>query len=394
MKSILVVFGTRPEAIKMAPVVQALRELEQVKVEICVTGQHKEMLHDVLSVFTITPDYDLSLMRPNQGLVEITTAVLTGINTLFLKKKYDIVLVHGDTTTTLSTSLAAFYHKIPVGHIEAGLRTYDIHSPWPEELNRRVTTLITSYHFAPTAAARLNLLGEGIHDQSIIVTGNTVIDALFAIKKRIETDQTLHTALLAKFSYLQDDKKIILVTMHRRENFGKNLEQTCSAIQKIAQRSDVQIIYPVHFNPNVRGPVKEKLSDIEHVFLIEPQQYVEFVYLMLRADIILTDSGGVQEEAPSLGKPVLVTRDTTERPEAIEAGTVKLVGTEYDKIISTINLLLDDPKSYQKMANAKNPYGDGTAARRICEHIRCYLWDQSKPQTLPLSTDINLLQLT
>lgn len=382
MKSILVVFGTRPEAIKMIPVVKALRQLSGVRLEVCVTGQHKEMLYDVLRVFNITPDYDFCLMKPNQDLIEITNGVLAGMKALFSTKTYQLILVHGDTTTTLATSLAAFYHKIPIAHIEAGLRTYDIDSPWPEELNRRVTALCARYHFAPTVTARLNLLAEGIDDKRIVVTGNTVIDALYEVKQCIESDAALCATLASKFSYLDSNKKLILVTMHRRENFGNKLEQICYAIRTIAQRQDVQIIYPVHFNPNVRNPVQKILAELSNVFLIEPQEYIEFVYLMLRAQVILTDSGGVQEEAPSLGKPVLVIRETTERPEAIEAGTVKLVGTAYEKIVSTVNLLLDDHHTYQEMANATNPYGDGKAALRIRDSIDHFLSSQNKTEML------------
>lgn len=369
----LIVFGTRPEAIKMVPIIKALRELDHLQTHICVTGQHKEMLHSVLQLFDIEPDYDLNLMKQGQSLVDITTGVLNGLKVIFESCQYDLVFVHGDTTTTLSAALAAFYHKIPVAHVEAGLRTYNIHSPWPEELNRRVTGICADYHFAPTTNARLNLLAEGVAEDRIFVTGNTVIDALYDVHQRIQVDPSLSQPLLSQFSYLRCDRRMILVTCHRRENFGKNLEQICLAIQALAKRPDIQIVLPVHCNPNVQIPVREMLANLDHVFLIEPQEYVAFVYLMSRATMIITDSGGVQEEAPSLGKPVLVIRETTERPEAVSAGTVKLIGTQCQRIIEEVNMLLDNSDAYHAMARAHNPYGDGKAASRIRDSVASLL---------------------
>lgn len=367
----LAVFGTRPEAIKMAPVVKALEKTPNVSLVVAVTAQHREMLDQVLKLFDIVPDHDLDIMKPGQGLHEITSSVLTGLKPVFQKVRPDLVLVHGDTTTTLATSLAAYYDRIPVGHVEAGLRTGNIYSPWPEEINRKVAGAITRLHFAPTENSRQNLLREGVPDAHVHVTGNTVIDALLDVVARLERDlQT--SAALDEHLGLDPSRRMILVTGHRRESFGGGFERICDALRRLAERRDVHIIYPVHLNPNVIGPVKERLGDIGNISLIAPQDYLPFVHLMRRADVILTDSGGVQEEAPSLGKPVLVMRDTTERPEAVEAGTVKLVGTDSDLIVAEITSLLDDPTAYDAMAKAHNPYGDGLAASRIRDAILNY----------------------
>lgn len=369
MKSILIVFGTRPEAIKLAPVIKALRAARGLHVHVCITGQHREMLNSVLALFDIKPDYDLNVMRPGQDLTDITSSVLYELREILRVKRYDLLLVHGDTTTALSASLAAFYHRIPLAHVEAGLRTYDLGAPWPEEMNRRVVGLLAHHHFSPTDMARDALLAEGVPQERIVVTGNTVIDALQGVCERIKTDPNLEVQLAEKFSYLYPDRRLILVTGHRRENFGAGFEQICMALRALSQRPDVQIVYPVHLNPNVQYPVYETLSDLKNVFLIEPQDYVPFVYLMMRSFLILTDSGGVQEEAPSLGKPVLVMRETTERPEAVAAGTVKLVGSHHVRIIKEATHLLDDAFAYSEMARAHNPYGDGKAAQRICNTL-------------------------
>jgi len=369
MKKILIVFGTRPEAIKMAPVVRALREAKQWEVKVCVTAQHRQMLDQVLTLFGIVPDFDLNLMKPGQDLTDITSNVLIGMRDVFQQWKPDLVLVHGDTTTAMAASLAAFYEKIPVAHVEAGLRTNDIYSPWPEEMNRRMVGRVASLHFAPTETARANLLAEGCAEQSIFVTGNTVIDALLNVVKRINTDAALNQQLRGRFSYLREDKRLILVTGHRRENFGRGFEDICKTLREIAERDDVEIVYPVHLNPNVQEPVHRILGGCQRIHLIEPLDYLPFVYLMDRAYLVLTDSGGIQEEAPSLGKPVLVMRDTTERPEGVEAGTAKLVGTNERLIVCEAIALLDDPALYQRMATASNPYGDGHAAERIASVI-------------------------
>jgi len=362
----LCVFGTRPEAIKMAPVVNALNRSPRFITKVCVTGQHREMLDQVLTLFAIKPDFDFSLMRHAQGLTDITCQVLTKMQELFDKWCPDWVLVHGDTTTTFAAAMAAFYHKIPVGHVEAGLRTGDIYSPWPEEINRRITSLVTGLHFAPTATARQNLLSEGVDSKDIAITGNSVIDALVSVKEKIACDAILRLELDRQLSYLPDDKHIILVTGHRRENFGPGLRSICQAILQLARcRRDVHIVYPVHPNPNVSGLVYDMLADNPAISLIPPLDYLPFVYLMMRAHIILTDSGGVQEEAPTLGKPVLVLRDTSERPEAIEAGTVIMVGTSTKKILSVTQSLLTDSRAYSRMSVLHNPYGDGHAAERI-----------------------------
>lgn len=374
MKKILTVFGTRPEAIKMAPLVHELKECPDISVRVCVTAQHREMLDQVLTLFKIAPEYDLNVMKPNQGLYEITNSILTGMREVLNDCKPDLVLVHGDTTTTFATSLAAFYQQIAVGHVEAGLRTGDLYSPWPEEANRKLTGTLTQFHFAPTEAAEQNLLNENVPNQQIIVTGNTVIDALLLVKKKIEDDSWLQKDLSERFSFLDPNKKLVLVTGHRRESFGGGFERICQALQAIAyENPESEVLYPVHLNPNVQEPVNRLVGSVDNIYLIEPQDYLPFVYLMMRADIILTDSGGVQEEAPSLGKPVLVMRDTTERPEAVEAGTVKLVGTDVEKIIYETNLLLSSSRAYKSMSKAHNPYGDGYACSRIVSHLRQHL---------------------
>jgi UDP-N-acetylglucosamine 2-epimerase (non-hydrolysing) len=368
---VLSVFGTRPEAIKMAPVVSGLAAADDIEARVCVTAQHREMLDQVLALFDILPEYDLNLMRPGQGLEDITAGVLQALSPVLDEFKPHLVLVHGDTTTTLAASLAAYYRKIPVGHVEAGLRTGNILSPWPEEVNRKVAGAITRLHFAPTEQSKRNLLAEAVPSDHIIVTGNTVIDALLDVVARLETDDAQRAAFEQQFG-LNPAKRMVLVTGHRRESFGDGFLRICDALAELAQREDLEIVYPVHLNPNVKGPVEEKLSGFANVHLIAPQDYLPFVYLMSRADVILTDSGGVQEEAPSLGKPVLVMRDTTERPEAIEAGTVKLVGTDTALIVSEVSHLLDDPAAYQTMSFAHNPYGDGKAVTRILNTIRAY----------------------
>lgn len=366
---VLSVFGTRPEAIKMAPVVQSLAATTAVTAQVCVTAQHREMLDQVLALFGIVPDFDLDVMRPGQTLNGITANVIQGLQPILADCRPDLVLVHGDTTTTLAASLAAYYERIPVGHVEAGLRTGNILSPWPEEINRKVAGTIAALHFAPTERSRANLLAENVNPAAIHVTGNTVIDALHQITARIDGD-TAFQADQARILGLDPARRLILVTGHRRENFGPGFDGICSALARLAARSDTQIVYPVHLNPNVKGPVEQRLGSLPNVRLVPPQDYLPFVYLMRRADLILTDSGGVQEEAPSLGKPVLVMRDTTERPEAVEAGTVRMVGTAEDRIVASATELLDDPAAYQAMSFAHNPYGDGQAARRIVAAIQ------------------------
>ncbi|MER0362529.1 non-hydrolyzing UDP-N-acetylglucosamine 2-epimerase [Vibrio vulnificus] len=369
-KKVLTVFGTRPEAIKMAPLVHALAADERFESKCCVTAQHREMLDQVLELFEITPDYDLNLMKAGQTLNEVTARILLELKPVLQEFKPDVVLVHGDTATTFAASLAAYYEQITVGHVEAGLRTGNIYSPWPEEANRKLTGALTKYHFAPTETSQQNLLQENYSEENIFVTGNTVIDALLMVKEKIEQDADLKATLAAQFPYLDENKKLILVTGHRRESFGGGFERICEALAQTAkQHPEVQILYPMHLNPNVREPVNRILSSVENVLLIEPQQYLPFIYLMDRAHIILTDSGGIQEEAPSLGKPVLVMRDTTERPEAVVAGTVKLVGTDVEKIISNLNTLLSDSEAYQAMSFAHNPYGDGKACQRILDSL-------------------------
>ncbi|MGI2878673.1 MULTISPECIES: non-hydrolyzing UDP-N-acetylglucosamine 2-epimerase [Vibrio] len=366
MKKILTVFGTRPEAIKMAPLVHALSNDPRYDSKCCVTAQHREMLDQVLELFEINPDYDLNLMKAGQTLNDVSAKIIQELKPVLQDFKPDVVLVHGDTATTFAASLAAYYEQIEVGHVEAGLRTGNIYSPWPEEANRRLTGVLTKYHFAPTETSRDNLLRENFCPEDIYVTGNTVIDALLMVREKIETNTGLKSQLEEQFPFLDENKKLILVTGHRRESFGGGFERICEALAQTAKSNpDVQILYPMHLNPNVREPVNRILGDIDNVLLIEPQQYLPFIYLMDRANIILTDSGGIQEEAPSLGKPVLVMRDTTERPEAVEAGTVKLVGTSTDKIITALEVLLKDEATYKEMSYAHNPYGDGKACQRI-----------------------------
>ena len=366
---VLSVFGTRPEAIKMAPVVKALASAQGVDARVCVTAQHRGMLDQVLALFDIRPDVDLDIMQNNQTLTDITCGVLRGLDGVLADMKPDRVLVHGDTTTTLAASMAAFYRRIPVGHVEAGLRTGNLYAPYPEEMNRRLTDGIADMMFAPTEGSRQNLLAEGIGDRRIFVTGNTVIDALLEVTERLRTDAALMKDLHSRFPFLDEGRKLILVTGHRRENFGDGFRQICSALARVADRPDVQIVYPVHLNPNVQAPVNEIIGKHPRVHLLEPQDYLPFVYLMDRAHLILTDSGGIQEEAPSLGKPVLVMREVTERPEAVAAGTVKLVGTDCDLIVETTERLLDDDAAYGAMSRAHNPYGDGQASKRIIKEI-------------------------
>lgn len=366
---VLSVFGTRPEAIKMAPVVKALSNSASIEAKVCVTAQHRQMLDQVVTLFGIAPDFDLDLMKPGQDLTDITSNVLLGMRGIFKAWKPDYVLVHGDTTTTLATSLAAYYEKIPVGHVEAGLRTGDIYSPWPEEMNRRIVGAIAQVHFAPTENAKANLLREGVSSKAVHVTGNTVIDALLEVVHRLRSDVDLKASIERNFQFLESSKRLILVTGHRRENFGSGFENICTAIRRISERGDVEIVYPVHLNPNVQEPVKRLLGNSRNIHLIEPLDYLPFVYLMDRAHILLTDSGGVQEEAPSLGKPVLVMRNTTERPEAVAAGTVRLVGTDQEVIVTETHRLLDDPAEYERMSHAHNPYGDGQAANRIVNFL-------------------------
>ncbi len=366
----LSIIGTRPEAIKMAPVVKALATADGLEHEVCVTAQHRQMLDQVLELFAIRPDYDLNLMQPGQDLTDITGKVLASMRGILRAKPYDLLLVQGDTTTAMAAALAAFYEKIPVAHVEAGLRTGNPLAPWPEEMNRSLIGRMARDHFAPTETARQALLRENIDDSTIHVTGNTVVDALLEVVERLRTDVELRARLDDQFAYLDSSKRLILVTGHRRENFGAGFENICRALADLASRGDVQVLYPVHLNPNVQEPVRRILSSVPDVILIEPLDYLPFVYLMDRCHLIITDSGGVQEEAPSLGKPVLVMRETTERPEAVDAGTVKLVGTDRANIVREALRLLDDEEAYQSMSLAHNPYGDGQAARRICEIIR------------------------
>lgn len=372
MKKILSVFGTRPEAIKMAPVILELNKYPTfIESKVCVTAQHREMLDQVLNLFGITPEYDLNVMRQKQSLTDITCRILQSLEHVLDDFRPDILLVHGDTTTTFTASLAAYYRRIKVGHVEAGLRTGDIYSPWPEEVNRKLTSAIARYQFAPTEDARLNLIRDGVNDTQIFVTGNTVIDALMFVVARIHKDTAFKQMMLDKFNFLASDKRLILVTGHRRENFGDGLESICYALKMIVDlHKDVQIVYSVHLNPNVQEPVSRILGSVSRVHLIEPQEYPAFVYLMDRSFLIITDSGGVQEEAPSLGKPVLVTRETTERPEAVKAGTVLLVGRNQQKIVEEASRLLSSPQAYQLMGRTHNPYGDGESAARIVNFLR------------------------
>ena len=379
----MLVFGTRPEAIKMAPLVKEFQKHpEQFKTIVCVTGQHRQMLDQVLNLFEITPDYDLNIMKQGQDLYDVTARVLVGMRDVLKEVQPDVVLVHGDTTTSTAAALAAFYQQIPVGHVEAGLRTHNIYSPWPEEMNRLITGRIATHHFSPTPLSKENLLKENVAESAIIVTGNTVIDALYIVVDKIKNNEELSSELatiLAKSGYdttrLADGKKLVLITGHRRENFGDGFINMCTAIKDLTRKyPDVDFVYPMHLNPNVRKPIHEvfgeDLSNLGNMFFIEPLEYLSFVYLMEKSNIVLTDSGGIQEEAPGLGKPVLVMRDTTERPEALEAGTVKLVGTNYDKIVSEVSNLLDDAEYYDTMSKAVNPYGDGLACERIVDALK------------------------
>ena len=383
MKKVMLVFGTRPEAIKMAPLVKEFQKYPKIfHTIVCVTGQHREMLDQVLKIFEIKPDYDLNIMKQGQDLYDVTAKVLIGMRDVLKDARPDIVLVHGDTTTSTSSALAAFYQQISVGHVEAGLRTHNIYSPWPEEMNRLITGRIANYHFSPTHLSRCNLLNEGIREDAIIVTGNTVIDALYMVITKIRKDKLLNSELkkiLKNAGYdtnrLIKNRKMVLITGHRRENFGAGFISMCCAIKSLTEKyPDVDFVYPMHLNPNVRRAIHEvfgeNLSELDNMFFIEPLEYLSFVYLMEKATIVLTDSGGIQEEAPGLGKPVLVMRDTTERPEALDAGTVKLVGTDYEKIMNNVSLLIEDSCAYEQMSKAVNPYGDGKACFRIVEYLK------------------------
>lgn len=382
MKKVMLVFGTRPEAIKMAPLVKEFQKYpEHFKTIVCVTGQHREMLDQVLNIFEITPDYDLNIMKQGQDLYDVTARVLVGMRDILKETQPDVVLVHGDTTTSTASALAAFYQQIPVGHVEAGLRTHNIYSPWPEEINRQITGRIATFNFAPTPLSKNNLLREAVEEKSISVTGNTVIDALYWVVNKIKSNNSLQTELdtiLLNAGYdtvrLANGRKLVLITGHRRENFGDGFINMCTAIKDLTQKyPDVDFVYPMHLNPNVRKPIHEvfgdDLSNLGNMFFIEPLEYLSFVHLMSKSTIVLTDSGGIQEEAPGLGKPVLVMRDTTERPEALDAGTVKLVGTNYDKIVGEVSRLLDDAVYYDTMSKAVNPYGDGMACERIVKSL-------------------------
>jgi UDP-N-acetylglucosamine 2-epimerase (non-hydrolysing) len=379
VKKVFIVFGTRPEAIKMAPLVLEFKKHpDQFQTIVCVTGQHRQMLDQVLKIFEITPDYDLNIMKQGQDLYDVTARVLLGMRDVLKDAKPDIVFVHGDTTTSTAAALAAFYQQIPVAHIEAGLRTYNIYSPWPEEINRQLTSRIATYNFAPTPLSKQNLLQEHIKEETITVTGNTVIDALYMVVERIKKNQQLNKELeqnLLKVGYdVNRNRRLVLITGHRRENFGDGFISMCTAIKDLTKKyPEVDFVYPMHLNPNVRKPIHEifgeTLSDLGNIFFIEPLEYLDFVYLMEKSTIVLTDSGGIQEEAPGLGKPVLVMRDTTERPEALEAGTVKLVGTDYDKIVGEVSRLLDDENYYNQMSKAVNPYGDGLACKRVAKKL-------------------------
>ena len=382
MKKVLLVFGTRPEAIKMAPLVKKFQEDSEFQTIVCVTAQHREMLDQVLDIFDIKPDYDLNIMKQGQDLYDITSRVLLGLRDVLNETNPDVVLVHGDTTTSTAAALAAFYKQIPVAHVEAGLRTNNIYSPWPEEMNRRITGRIATYHLAPTELSRQNLLKENVDNQNIIITGNTVIDALLWVVNKIKSDVNLAETLQINIKNkgydidrIEDKRKLVLITGHRRENFGEGFRNICNAIKTLSIKyPDVDFVYPMHLNPNVRKPIAEIFGNDKdksgNTFFIEPLDYLNFVFLMEKADVILTDSGGIQEEAPSLGKPVLVMRNNTERPEALEAGTVKLVGTDYDKIINEVSELLENEESYNKMSKAVNPYGDGSACKRIVDFMK------------------------
>lgn len=368
---VLVAFGTRPEAIKLAPLVQQLAQDGAFDLKVCVTAQHREMLDQVLQLFHIAPDFDLDLMQSGQDLTSLTARMLTALQPVFQQSRPDLIMVHGDTTTSFAVALAAFYHGIPIAHVEAGLRTGNLTAPFPEEANRCLTSVLANWHFAPTECARQNLLKEGKNAQQIWVTGNTVIDALHSTVQNIRQNAPLAHALAKEYAFLDSRKKLLLVTGHRRENFGDGIVHLCEALATLAsKRDDLQIVYPVHFNPNVAEPVNQRLSAIENIFLLSPQDYLPFVYLMDRATLILTDSGGIQEEAPALGKPVLVMRETTERTEALAAGTIKLVGTETERLVAEVERLLDNSDAYQAMAQAKNPYGNGRACQTIIEIIK------------------------
>lgn len=374
MKKILLSFGTRPEAIKMAPIFNELKKFQSIDVKLLVTAQHRQMLDQVLDLFEINPDFDLDIMKDSQTLSDITTSILTKINPVLDSYKPDLLLVHGDTSTTFASALAAYYKKVAIGHIEAGLRTGDIYSPWPEEANRKLTGALTTLHFAPTNTAKNNLLREG-YSSNIFVTGNTVIDALIWAKERILNSQSIQARMLEKFSFIQTNKKFILVTGHRRENFGNGFINICNALVRISKEyPEINIVYPVHLNPNVQKPVNNILFGHKNIFLIPPQEYLPFVYLMMHSHLILTDSGGIQEEAPSLGKPVLVMRETSERPEAIDAGTARLVGSNSEEIFKNTQSILEDENIYQSMSSAKNPYGDGSASKLIAKHIKEFLY--------------------
>lgn len=379
----MLVFGTRPEAIKMAPLVKEFQKFpETFDTKVCVTGQHRQMLDQVLELFEITPDYDLNIMKQGQDLYDVTARVLTGMRDVLMDAKPDVVLVHGDTTTSMAAALAAFYRQIPIGHVEAGLRTYNVYSPWPEEMNRQITGRIAEYDFAPTSLSRENLLKENVSPDKIKVTGNTVIDALYMVLEKIKSSILLEGTIISELkksgydiSRLRNGKKLVLVTGHRRENFGDGFISMCNAIKTLTEKyPEVDFVYPMHLNPNVRKPIHEvfgeDLSNLENMFFIEPLEYLSFVYLMEKSNVVLTDSGGIQEEAPGLGKPVLVMRDTTERPEALQAGTVKLVGTDYDKIVKEVSALIDDKEYYDSMSKAINPYGDGKACERIVKILK------------------------
>ena len=370
---VMLVFGTRPEAIKMAPVLHALRARGDLRVGVCVSAQHLQMLDQVLALFDIVPDDDLDLMRPGQDLTGVTCGVLSGMRDILAARRPRMVLVHGDTSTTFSAALAAFYAGIEVGHVEAGLRTGNMRAPWPEEMNRRLTAPLTTLHFAPTPRARANLIMEGMAEASIEVTGNTVIDALLQVRERLRTDAVLDAEMRERFGFMSPSRRMVLVTGHRRENFGDGFEHICMALRELSEREDMEIVYPAHLNPNVQEPVKRILGDRGRVHLIEPQDYLPFVWLMDRATLLITDSGGIQEEAPSLGKPVLVMRDVTERPEAVEAGTVRLVGTDTARIVAAATALLDDEAAYNSMSRAHNPYGDGHASERIATRVARHL---------------------
>jgi UDP-N-acetylglucosamine 2-epimerase (non-hydrolysing) len=374
---IMFIFGTRPEAIKLAPIIKILKKINLIEVKICVTGQHRQMLDQVLLLFDIVPDYDLCLMKSNQSLTDITSSVLIGLHGVFDNWRPDMVIVHGDTNTSFAASLAAFYERIPVNHIEAGLRTGNIYSPWPEEMNRKLTSVIATHHFAPTEIAVSNLIHEGIKKENISLVGNTIVDAVLGIKSRLSESNSLYIKMESQYSYIDKNKKLILVTAHRRENYGEGIEQLCIALKALAERNDVIILYPLHLNPNVRSVVFEYLSNVNNIYLIEPVEYLPFVYLLDQSFLIITDSGGIQEEAVSLGKPVLIIRDTTERPEAVESGGAKLVGIESKNIVKYATDIMENPSLHMNMSKTTNPFGDGNAAGKIVDNIlnRCFNYE-------------------